>query len=37
VWLRPFRELIYTMPAYVMGDEDLGRLCGAMVAAAGVG
>ena len=34
VWLRPFRDLIYTMPPYVTGDEDLGRITGAMVAAA---
>jgi adenosylmethionine---8-amino-7-oxononanoate aminotransferase len=37
VWLRPFRELIYTMPAYVMGEEDLAAVCGAVVAAAGAG
>ncbi len=24
VWLRPFRDLIYTMPPYVIGDDDLG-------------
>jgi adenosylmethionine-8-amino-7-oxononanoate aminotransferase len=34
VWLRPFRDLIYTMPPYVTGDEDLGRITGAVVAAA---
>jgi adenosylmethionine---8-amino-7-oxononanoate aminotransferase len=34
VWLRPFRDLIYTMPPYVIGDEDLARVTGAMVAAA---
>jgi len=34
VWLRPFRDLIYTMPPYVIGDEDLARVSGAMVAAA---
>ena len=36
VWLRPFRDLIYTMPPYVIGDEDLGRITAAIVAAAGV-
>ena len=25
VWLRPFRDLIYTMPPYVIGEEDLAR------------
>ncbi|HEY1833653.1 MAG TPA: adenosylmethionine--8-amino-7-oxononanoate transaminase [Solirubrobacteraceae bacterium] len=34
VWLRPFRDLIYAMPPYVMGHEDLARVCEAMVAAA---
>ena len=34
VWLRPFRDLIYTMPPYVTGDEDLARITAAMVAAA---
>ena len=34
VWLRPFRDLIYTMPPYVIGEEDLARVTGAMVAAA---
>ena len=23
VWLRPFRDLIYTMPPYVCSDEDV--------------
>jgi adenosylmethionine---8-amino-7-oxononanoate aminotransferase len=35
VWLRPFRDLIYTMPPYVMGDEDVARLSTALFAAAG--
>jgi adenosylmethionine-8-amino-7-oxononanoate aminotransferase len=34
VWLRPFRDLIYTMPAYVMGEDDLARVTAAVVAAA---
>ena len=25
VWLRPFRDLIYTMPPYVIGEEDLAQ------------
>jgi adenosylmethionine---8-amino-7-oxononanoate aminotransferase len=35
VWLRPFRDLIYTMPPYVIGDEDLARVAAAIVAGAG--
>jgi adenosylmethionine-8-amino-7-oxononanoate aminotransferase len=34
VWLRPFRDLIYAMPPYVIGAEDLARVCSGMVAAA---
>ena len=34
VWLRPFRELIYAMPPYVIGDQDLASVCSAMVGAA---
>jgi adenosylmethionine-8-amino-7-oxononanoate aminotransferase len=34
VWLRPFRNLIYAMPPYVCGEEDLRRVARAMVAAA---
>ncbi|HET6860554.1 MAG TPA: adenosylmethionine--8-amino-7-oxononanoate transaminase [Streptomyces sp.] len=34
VWLRPFRDLIYTMPPYVTGDEDLARVTRAVCAAA---
>ena len=34
VWLRPFRDLIYTMPPYVIGAEDLGLVTEAMVRAA---
>jgi adenosylmethionine-8-amino-7-oxononanoate aminotransferase len=34
VWLRPFRDLIYTMPPYVIGREDLERVTEAVVAAA---
>jgi adenosylmethionine---8-amino-7-oxononanoate aminotransferase len=37
VWLRPFRDLIYTMPAYVMGDEELASVSEAMRAAARAG
>jgi adenosylmethionine---8-amino-7-oxononanoate aminotransferase len=34
VWLRPFRNLIYTMPPYVIGEPDLCTVTSAMVAAA---
>jgi adenosylmethionine-8-amino-7-oxononanoate aminotransferase len=37
VWLRPFRELIYTMPPYVIGEEDLAEVCAAMLDAARTG
>jgi adenosylmethionine-8-amino-7-oxononanoate aminotransferase len=35
VWLRPFRDLIYAMPPYVIGKDDLDRVADAVVAAAG--
>jgi adenosylmethionine-8-amino-7-oxononanoate aminotransferase len=35
VWLRPFRDLIYTMPPYVTGDDDVAAICAAVVRAAG--
>jgi adenosylmethionine---8-amino-7-oxononanoate aminotransferase len=34
-WLRPFRNLIYTMPPYICGPGELATITGAMVAAAG--
>ncbi|MFF9148008.1 adenosylmethionine--8-amino-7-oxononanoate transaminase [Streptomyces sp. NPDC014861] len=37
VWLRPFRDLIYTMPPYVTDDADLARICTAVRAAATAG
>ncbi|MFC1440935.1 adenosylmethionine--8-amino-7-oxononanoate transaminase [Streptacidiphilus sp. N1-10] len=37
VWLRPFRDLVYTMPPYVTGDDDLAAVCAGVVAAAGKG
>jgi adenosylmethionine-8-amino-7-oxononanoate aminotransferase len=35
VWLRPFRDLIYTMPPYVIDEQDLAAVGAAVVAAAG--
>lgn len=34
VWLRPFRDLLYTMPPYITGDDDVARICTALHAAA---
>jgi adenosylmethionine---8-amino-7-oxononanoate aminotransferase len=34
VWLRPFRDLIYTMPPYVTGADDLEVICAGVLAAA---
>jgi adenosylmethionine---8-amino-7-oxononanoate aminotransferase len=33
VWLRPFRDLVYTMPPYVTSDEDVAVICAGMLAA----
>ncbi|MFD8031540.1 adenosylmethionine--8-amino-7-oxononanoate transaminase [Streptomyces sp. NPDC059717] len=33
VWLRPFRDLVYTMPPYVTGDADVARIARGMCAA----
>jgi adenosylmethionine-8-amino-7-oxononanoate aminotransferase len=37
VWLRPFRDLLYTMPPYVTQGEDLGAMAAAVVEAARAG
>ena len=37
VWLRPFRDLVYTMPPYVADQEDVARITAAVVAAAAAG
>ncbi|MBB1244354.1 adenosylmethionine--8-amino-7-oxononanoate transaminase [Streptomyces durbertensis] len=34
VWLRPIRDLVYTMPPYVTADADLARIGAAVCAAA---
>ncbi|MGK0440497.1 MAG: adenosylmethionine-8-amino-7-oxononanoate aminotransferase [Pseudohongiellaceae bacterium] len=31
VWIRPFGKLIYTLPPYVINDDDLALLCNAIV------
>ena len=37
VWLRPFRDLVYTMPPYVIDREDLASVTAAVVDAARAG
>jgi adenosylmethionine-8-amino-7-oxononanoate aminotransferase len=37
VWLRPFRDLVYTMPPYVCAPADLAAITRAVQAAAGAG
>jgi adenosylmethionine-8-amino-7-oxononanoate aminotransferase len=37
VWLRPFRDLLYTMPPYVTSDADLALITNAVTAAAAAG
>lgn len=34
VWLRPFRDLVYTMPPFVSTSDDVNRICRAIRAAA---
>jgi adenosylmethionine-8-amino-7-oxononanoate aminotransferase len=36
VWLRPFRDLIYTMPPYIATDDDVALICRGVLAAARV-
>ena len=37
VWLRPFRDLIYTMPPYVCADDDVAQICAGIRAAVRAG
>jgi adenosylmethionine-8-amino-7-oxononanoate aminotransferase len=37
VWLRPFRDLIYTMPPYICTDDQIDTICAAMLGAVEVG
>jgi len=32
-WLRPFRDLVYTMPPYPVTDDDLRTIVAAVAAA----
>lgn len=34
VWLRPFGKLIYTMPPYIIDNDDIDRVCAAMISVA---
>ena len=36
-WLRPFRDLVYTMPPYVSTDDDVATISRAVLAAAAAG
>jgi adenosylmethionine-8-amino-7-oxononanoate aminotransferase len=33
VWVRPFRDLVYTMPPYVCTDEEIARISAAITGA----
>jgi adenosylmethionine-8-amino-7-oxononanoate aminotransferase len=33
VWVRPFRDLVYTMPPYVCSADDLAAITSAVVGA----
>ncbi|MGH3670115.1 MAG: adenosylmethionine--8-amino-7-oxononanoate aminotransferase BioA, partial [Pseudonocardiaceae bacterium] len=37
VWLRPFRNLVYTMPPYITSDDDLTLMTRGVLAAARAG
>ncbi|WP_309111168.1 hypothetical protein [Saccharothrix sp.] len=37
VWLRPHRDLVYTMPPYVVDANDLALICRTVLAAAQAG
>ena len=30
-WIRPFGNIVYLMPAFTIGEDDLARLCDAVV------
>jgi adenosylmethionine-8-amino-7-oxononanoate aminotransferase len=31
VWIRPFRNLVYIMPPYVINTEELGQVTNAII------
>ena len=33
VWIRPFRDLVYTMPPYVCDDDEVDTICAGLLAA----
>lgn len=37
VWLRPFRDLVYAMPPYITGPDEVDRLVAGIAAAVSVG
>ncbi|CAM5451149.1 adenosylmethionine-8-amino-7-oxononanoate aminotransferase [Streptomyces avidinii] len=37
VWLRPYRDMVYSMPPFITGDEDLARIAGGVLAAVEAG
>ena len=37
VWIRPFRDLVYTMPPYVSSSADVAAIGAAIVASGGGG
>ena len=35
VWIRPFGRIVYLMPPFTIGEDDLARLTGAVVKTVG--
>jgi adenosylmethionine-8-amino-7-oxononanoate aminotransferase len=36
IWLRPFRNLIYAMPPYICGPDEIAQITSAMVEVSGL-